>query len=315
MSVNDQLEPQVSLAMPGDYFTLMKPRVMRLVVFTALAGMLLAPGPIDPVLGVISILCIAIGAGASGALNMWYDADIDAVMSRTTGRPIPNGTITPTQALNFGMVLSVLSVLTLGLLVNWVAGALLAFTIFFYAVIYTMWLKRSTPQNIVIGGAAGAFPPMLGWACISGTLTLEGLALFAIIFIWTPPHFWALALWKMGDYDDAHVPMMPNAVGEKSTRFQMLAYSILLAPLSISPYLMGFSGALVGALSGVLGLVFLWFTYKVWENGGEDKKLIAEKKLFGFSIFYLFAIFGLLIIDAVTFRISGGYLLSNLGLI
>ena len=213
MSVNEQLDPQISLATPGDYFALMKPRVMRLVVFTALVGMLLAPGPIDPVLGVIAIICIAIGAGASGALNMWYDADIDAVMSRTVNRPIPSGAIVPGQALNFGMVMSVISVMTLGLLVNWTASALLAFTIFFYAVVYTMWLKRSTPQNIVIGGAAGAFPPMLGWACVTGTLTLEGLALFAIIFIWTPPHFWALALWKMRDYDDAHVPMMPNAAG------------------------------------------------------------------------------------------------------
>ena len=313
MSVNEQLDPQISLATPGDYFALMKPRVMRLVVFTALVGMLLAPGPIDPVLGVIAIICIAIGAGASGALNMWYDADIDAVMSRTVNRPIPSGAIVPGQALNFGMVMAVISVMTLGLLVNWTASALLAFTIFFYAVVYTMWLKRSTPQNIVIGGAAGAFPPMLGWACVTGTLTLEGLALFAIIFIWTPPHFWALALWKMRDYDDAHVPMMPNAAGEKSTRNQMLAYSVVLAPLSAAPYFMGFSGALVGALSGILGAVFLWLTFKVWQNQGRDEKLTAEKKLFAFSIFYLFAIFALLMIDAVTFRVSGTYLLSNVG--
>jgi len=313
MSINDHIEIDISLATPADYFALMKPRVMRLVVFTALVGMLLAPGSVDPVLGLIAIVCIAIGAGASGALNMWYDADIDSVMSRTTNRPIPSGRVTGDQALNFGMVLSVLSVMTLGLLVNWLAAAILAFTIVFYAVIYTMWLKRSTPQNIVIGGAAGAFPPMIGWACITGSVSVESVALFAIIFIWTPPHFWALALWKMRDYDDAHVPMMPNAKGEKSTRLQMLLYAILLAPLSASPYLLGFSGALVGGLSFALGLAFLWFTYKVWKIAGRDEKLVAEKKLFGFSIAYLFLIFSLLLIDAVTFRFSGAYLMSGFG--
>ncbi len=302
----------VSHAMPGDYFSLMKPRVMRLVVFTALAGMLVAPGAIDPVIGLISILCIAIGAGASGALNMWFDADIDAVMTRTANRPIPAGNVTANEALNFGVVLSVLSVLTLGLLVNWVAGGLLAFTIFFYAVIYTMWLKRSTPQNIVIGGAAGAFPPMIGWACVSGSLTLEGIVLFAIIFVWTPPHFWALALWKMRDYDDAHVPMMPNVVGEKSTRNQMLAYSLLLAPVGVAPALMGFGGLTYAVVSAVSGAVFLWLAYKVWLNGGEDARLMAEKRLFGFSIFYLFALFGTLFLEAVVFRLTGiQYLLAG----
>ncbi|MEE9313531.1 MAG: heme o synthase [Rhizobiaceae bacterium] len=310
MSVNENIEPEISLAMPADYYALMKPRVMRLVVFTALVGMLLAPGSIDPTLGVIGILAIAIGAGASGALNMWYDADIDAIMSRTVNRPIPAGRLTGNQALNFGMVMSVLSVLTLGMLVNWVAGAILAFTIFYYAVFYTMWLKRSTPQNIVIGGAAGAFPPMLGWACVTGSVSLESFVLFAIIFIWTPPHFWALALWKMRDYDDAKVPMMPNVAGEKSTRNQMLAYSVILAPLSIVPTLMGFAGFLVGVLSAVLGVVFLWLTFKVWQNAGRDEKLTAEKRLFGYSIFYLFALFALLMIDAITFRISGAYLLG-----
>ncbi|MEO1749370.1 MAG: heme o synthase, partial [Pseudomonadota bacterium] len=193
----------VSEATPKDYFDLLKPKVMRLVVFTALAGMLAAPGALDPVVALIAILAIAVGAGASGALNMWYDADIDAVMSRTAKRPIPAGRVTKEEALVFGLILSILSVLTLGVMTNWIAGGLLAFTIFFYAVIYTMWLKRSTPQNIVIGGAAGAFPPMLGWAVTSGSITMEGFVLFAIIFMWTPPHFWALALWKMRDYDDA----------------------------------------------------------------------------------------------------------------
>jgi protoheme IX farnesyltransferase len=313
MSVNDHMDGEVSLAMPGDYFALMKPRVMRLVVFTAFGGMLMAPGSIDPVLGIVAILSIAIGAGASGALNMWYDADIDAIMSRTANRPIPTGRITADQALNFGMVMSVFSVVVLGLLVSWAAGALLAFTIFFYAVIYTMWLKRSTPQNIVIGGAAGAFPPMLGWVCMTGTVSLESIVLFAIIFIWTPPHFWALALWKMRDYDDAHVPMMPNAAGENSTRAQMLIYSLLLAPLSAAPYFLGFSGALVGALSLFLGLMFLWLTFRVWKDAGADKCLTAEKKLFAYSIFYLFAIFALLMIDAVVFRMTGTYLLSGIG--
>ena len=310
MSLNEHLEPEISLAMPADYFALMKPRVMRLVVFTALVGLLLAPGSIDPALAAIAILAIAIGAGASGALNMWYDADIDRLMSRTAKRPIPAGNITPGQALNFGMVMSVLSVLTLGLLVNWVSGAILAFTIFFYAVVYTMWLKRSTPLNIVIGGAAGAFPPVLGWACVSGSVSMESLVLFAIIFIWTPPHFWALALWKMRDYDTAGVPMMPNIAGEKSTRKQMLVYAILLAPLSIAPSLLGFAGTLTGILSAILGTVFVWQTYRVWQNAGRDEKLTAEKKLFAFSIFYLFAIFALLMIDAITFRVSGVYLLG-----
>ena len=312
MSVNDHLENEISLATPGDYFALMKPRVMRLVVFTAVAGMLLAPGVIDPVLAVVAILAIAIGAGASGALNMWYDSDIDAIMSRTSRRPIPSGNVTGNEALNFGMVLSVLSVMTLGLLINWTAAAVLAFTIFFYVVIYTMWLKRLTPQNIVIGGAAGAFPPMLGWTCVTGTISLESAALFAIIFVWTPPHFWALALWKMRDYDNAQVPMMPNVVGEKSTRAQMLIYSAILAPLSASPSLLGFSSPLVGGLSLALGLMFLWLTFRVWKVAGTDKRLVAEKKLFGFSIVYMFSIFALLIIDAVVFRITGAYLLAGL---
>lgn len=308
MSLHDRIEPEISLAVPGDYFELMKPRVMRLVVFTALVGLLLAPGSIDPALAVIAIVCIAIGAGASGALNMWYDADIDQVMTRTAGRPIPTGRLTPDQALGFGMVLSVLSVLTLGLLVNWLAGALLAFTIFFYAVIYTMWLKRSTPQNIVIGGAAGAFPPMIGWVSVTGSISVESIVLFAIIFIWTPPHFWALALWKMRDYGDARVPMMPNVAGETSTRNQMLFYAVLLAPVGVMPTVLGFAGLVTGVLSAVLGGVFLWLTFVVWKNAGEDKKLTAEKRLFAFSIFYLFAVFALLLIDAIVFRMSGSYL-------
>ena len=295
----------LSLSEPADYFELMKPRVMRLVVFTALVGMLLAPGPIDPVLGVISILAIAIGAGASGALNMWYDADIDVVMSRTAKRPIPEGRVEASQALSFGLIMSVLSVLTLGILVNWVAGGLLAFTIFFYAVIYTMWLKRSTPQNIVIGGAAGAFPPMIGWASVTSTIPLESIILFAIIFIWTPPHFWALALFKMRDYEDASVPMMPNVSGEASTRNQMLLYSALLLPLSVAPYFMGFASAFYGVLSFALGSVFLWQTYVVWKDAGSDETYAPARRLFLYSIFYLFAIFGALLLEALYVRFGG----------
>ena len=292
----------VSEAMPSDYFELLKPRVMRLVVFTALAGMLVAPGDINPLIGLIAIIAIAVGAGASGALNMWYDADIDAVMTRTAKRPVPSNRVSADEALIFGLVLSVLSVITLGLVTNWVAGGLLAFTIFFYAVIYTMWLKRSTPQNIVIGGAAGAFPPMLGWACVTGTLSLEGLVMFAIIFMWTPPHFWALALWKMRDYDDAHVPMMPNVVGEKRTRDQMLAYAVALAPIAVLPSFMGFAGVVYFVASAVMGAVFVWLTWRVWKIAGRDDKLLAEKKLFGFSILYLFVLFGILLGESVVNR-------------
>jgi len=294
---------RISEATPRDYFELLKPRVMRLVVFTALAGLLAAPGSVHPVIALVSILSIAVGAGASGALNMWYDADIDAVMSRTAKRPIPSGRVTPEEALVYGLLLSVLSVLTLGLATNWVAGGLLAFTIFFYAVIYTMWLKRSTPQNIVIGGAAGAFPPMLGWACVTGTLSLEGVVLFAIIFLWTPPHFWALALWKMRDYDDAHVPMMPNARGERSTRNQMVAYALVLAPVAVLPSVMGFAGLAYGVTSAVAGAVFVWLTLNVWRKRGDDPKMVAEKKLFAFSIVYLFAIFAVLLGESVVRRV------------
>ena len=295
----------VSLAEPKDYFALLKPRVMRLVVFTALVGMLLAPGPIDPILGFIAILAIAIGAGASGALNMWYDADIDAVMSRTQSRPIPSGALTASEALNFGMILSVLSVLTLGLLVNWVAGALLAFTIFFYAVVYTMWLKRSTPQNIVIGGAAGAFPPMIGWAAVTGTVSVESVVLFAIIFIWTPPHFWALALFKKSDYGAASIPMMPNVAGEKSTRNQILAYSVLLAPLGTLPWAMGFASLVYGISALVLGVGFLGLAFRLWQLGDENGSYRTAKILFFYSIAYLFALFLLLMIEALVTRFGG----------
>ena len=297
--------PTISTAMPGDYIELLKPRVMSLVVFTALIGLLMAPGSINPVVGAIAVLCIAIGAGASGALNMWYDADIDAVMSRTARRPIPAGRVGVDQALAFGLVLSAFSVMTMGVLVNWFSASLLAFTIFFYAVIYTMWLKRSTPQNIVIGGAAGAFPPMIGWAAVSGTVTLESFVLFAIIFIWTPPHFWALALYKSGDYDRANIPMMPNVRGEASTRLQILVYSVLLALTSVLPTLLGFASLTYGVVAAVLGLVFLYLAFRVWLNRSAQVPHRDEKRLFGYSIFYLFAIFSALGVDATLARMAG----------
>ncbi len=284
----------------SDYVALLKPRVMSLVIFTAFVGMMLAPGSIHPVLGTVAILCIAIGAGASGALNMWYDADIDEVMSRTAKRPIPAGKITPEEAFAFGMTLSIGSVLTLGLLVNWFAGAFLAFTIAFYVVIYTIWLKRSTPQNIVIGGAAGAFPPMVGWASVTGGVSLESFVLFLIIFMWTPPHFWALALFKKGDYETAGVPMLPVVAGETNTRHQILIYSILLAPIGVAPYFMGYASLFYGVSSGFLGLAFVAMAADIWRKREGDVARKACLRLFKFSIFYLFMLFALLLGESLV---------------
>ena len=286
----------ISLAGPRDYFDLLKPRVMSLVIFTAFVGIILAPhGSLHPVLSAIALLCIAVGAGASGALNMWYDADIDAAMSRTAKRPIPSGRVTRGDALGLGLVLSIFSVMLLGLAANWVAAGLLAFTIFFYAVIYTMWLKRATPQNIVIGGAAGAFPPVIGWAAVTGSAQVEAWVLFAIIFLWTPPHFWALALFKMRDYHIVGMPMLPNVAGERATRFQMLVYSVLLAVAGILPWAFGFANALYGIIAAVLGLIFVARAIHVWVAKGANN-MLAEKKLFGFSILYLFLLFAALLL-------------------
>lgn len=283
-----------------DFFELLKPRVMSLVIFTALVGIALAPGGIHPVIGFTALLCIAVGAGASGALNMWYDADIDSKMARTANRPIPSGRVSPPEAAVFGSVLSVFSVMTMGVLVNWVAAALLAFTIFFYVAIYTMWLKRRTPQNIVIGGAAGAFPPMIGWAAVTGTVSLESIVLFAIIFMWTPPHFWALALFRSGDYEKVGVPMMPVVAGEKETRRQIMLYSLALVPVTLLPGLMGFAGTLYTAATAALGIVFLALSFLVWRaapGAGQDK---AAKNLFAYSILYLFLIFSLLLVERLA---------------
>ena len=292
----------VSLAPGGqgtasDYFTLLKPRVMSLVVFTALVGLVAAPGHIHPWLGFITILCIAIGAGASGALNMWYDADIDAVMKRTATRPIPRGAIQPGEALGFGMTLAIGSVLMLGLLVNWQSAALLAFTIFFYVVVYTIGLKRFTPQNIVIGGAAGAFPPMVAWVAVTQTVDFGSIALFLLIFMWTPPHFWALALFREGDYDKANIPMLPNVAGRPETRKQILIYSLLLLPTVALPILTGTAGVVYAAGAGFLTLVFLLAAidvYRAKEGLQSDK---ACKHLFGFSIYWLFAVFALILVE------------------
>ena len=290
----------------GDFFALMKPRVMSLVVLTALTGMVVAPGSIHPLLGFIAILMIAIGAGASGALNMWYDADIDARMQRTAARPIPRGRISADDALAFGTFLSVASVLTLGLLVNWAAGGLLAFTILFYLVIYTMWLKRRTPQNIVIGGAAGAFPPMVGWACMTGQVfSVESLLHFAIIFLWTPPHFWALALYRCRDYANVGVPMLPVVAGPTETRRQIVLYSLVFVPVAIAPYFIGLGGIAYLAVSTIMGAMFLKYAFDVRRITEGREGDAAAKKLFLFSILYLFALFGVLLIERIAWRVIG----------
>ena len=277
----------------ADFWNLLKPRVMSLVIFTGFAGMFLAPTSIHPMLFIISLFAIAAGAGASGAINQWYDSDIDAVMQRTQNRPIPAGAVEPAEALSFGLIISALSVLVLGLASNWLAAGLLAFTIFFYGVVYTIWLKRSTPQNIVIGGAAGALPPVIGWAAVSGSLSIEPLLLFAIIFMWTPPHFWALALFRNEDYTRAGVPMMPVVAGEAETRRQILIYAVLLAPLGVLPAFIGMSSLLYGAVAAGLGLNFIRMSRALMRSPDDS----AARRLFGFSIVYLFLLFLGLVID------------------
>lgn len=277
----------------ADYIALLKPRVMSLVVFTALAGLYLAPGTINPVIAMVAVLCIAVGAGASGAINMWYDRDIDAVMSRTSNRPVPTGRLDPGQALGFGVVLAVGSVLLMGLAVNVPAAALLAFTIAFYVFVYTMWLKRRTPQNIVIGGAAGAFPPMVGWAAVTGDMSVGSIVLFAIIFMWTPPHFWALSLYRRGDYEKAGVPMLPVVSGVPETKRQILLYTLLLAPLGAVPSLIGMASWYYGAVAGTLGIVFIALAMGILRDTGDT----YAKRTFTFSLLYLALLFAALMID------------------
>jgi protoheme IX farnesyltransferase len=297
-TVQTAFEPSVA-----DFLELMKPRVMSLVVFTALTGMVVAPGGLHPVLALIALIAITVGAGASGALNMWYDADIDARMARTAARPIPRGRVTADEALTFGVVLSVGSVLTLGVLVNWVAGALLALTILYYVFFYTMWLKRRTPQNIVIGGAAGSFPPMIGWAAVTGSVGLESVLLFLIIFMWTPPHFWALALYRCRDYERAGVPMLPVVAGLRETRRQILVYSLLLTPLAVMPAVIGLGGAAYAVTSVVLGIIFVGLAVNVWRVTEGREADQAARKLFGFSILYLFLLFAVLLAEHAAARL------------
>jgi protoheme IX farnesyltransferase len=289
--------PEGGLGTVGDFFALLKPRVMSLVVFTALVGMAVAPGTIHPVIAVTALLAIAVGAGAAGALNMWYDADIDARMQRTAMRPIPAGRITPGEARAFGATLAGGSVMVLGLLVNWTAGALLAITIAFYLFVYTMWLKRRTPQNIVIGGAAGAFPPMIGWAAVTGDVGIEPIVLFAIIFMWTPPHFWALALYRARDYERVGVPMLPVVRGPDETRRQILIYSVILVPITLVPAVMGFAGVLYTVVTGLLGIGFLAFAIRVFRRRSEPAGGQAARGLFAYSILYLFLIFAVLLLE------------------
>jgi len=281
----------------GDFVQLMKPRVMSLVVFSALTGMVVAPGSIHPVLAIIALLAITIGAGASGALNMWYDADIDARMARTAARPIPRGRLTRDEALSFGAVLAVFSILTLGVLVNWTAGILLAVTIAFYVFVYTMWLKRRTPQNIVIGGAAGAFPPMIGWAAATGSVSIESVLLFLIIFMWTPPHFWALALYRCRDYERVGVPMLPVVAGPAETRRQIWLYSLVLVVLALVPSFIGMAGVAYLIAAVGLGAMFLYLAWRVRKITEGREADTAARHLFGFSILYLFLLFAVMLVE------------------
>ncbi len=285
----------------GDYVALLKPRVMSLVVFTALVGLLAAPGYVHPFIAFCAILFIAVGAGASGALNMWWDADIDKLMRRTAKRPVPAGKVMADEALAIGLTLSAMSVVFLWLATNWLAAALLAFTIFFYAVIYTMWLKRWTPQNIVIGGAAGAFPPMIGWAAVTGDVTLESALMFALIFMWTPPHFWALALFINSDYENASVPMLTVTHGKRVTRRHILAYTLVLAPLAVGTAFTAIGGWIYLTVAVVLNAAFLWGAVRIWlrdEAMAEADNYKTEKQVFKLSLLYLFAHFGAILAEA-----------------
>ncbi len=289
----DESETQSSL---GDFISLLKPRVMSLAVFTSVSGLILSPMTLHPFLCVLSIFCISLGAGASGAINMWFDRDIDRIMERTKNRPIPSKKIMAGDALGFGIILSLVSVIILGLSVNYFAASLLALSICFYIFIYTIWLKRRTPQNIVIGGAAGAFPPVIGWACATGDISAFPIILFILIFIWTPPHFWALALYKDTEYSRAKIPMLPVIKGQRKTKQQILVYSLLLFLVSLSPYYLGFSGIIYFYFSIILGAYFVYLAYKIFRSNDKNKTIYAPK-LFKFSILYLYLLFLILVID------------------
>ena len=281
-----------------DFLALTKPRVMSLVVFTGLCGLLTAPGPVHPILGFTAVLCIALGAGAAGALNQWYEADLDAMMKRTANRPLPAGRMSRQTALHFGVGLAVFSVILMDLAANHLAAAILAVSILFYVLVYTVWLKRRTAQNIVIGGAAGAFPPLIGWAAVTGDVTMLPILLFAIIFLWTPPHFWALSLFVRSDYANAGVPMLPVVAGIESTRRQILLYTLPMIAAAIAPWAMGLAGWVYGAASVALNAIFLLLAFAVFANKAtEPREMGPEKRLFGFSIIYLFGLFAALVID------------------
>lgn len=293
-----------------DFYDLMKPRVMSLVIFTSLVGLVLSPINIHPFIALIAIICIAIGAGASGVLNMWYDSDIDGLMKRTINRPIPAGNINKNEALTYGMVISAGSVVIMGILINWSASFLLAFTIFFYAVIYTMWLKRRTMQNIVIGGAAGAFPPVIGWLSTGAPITIEPIILFLIIFLWTPPHFWALAIVTSGDYEKASIPMMPNVVGDNYTKRQIVYYSVIMSISVILPYYIGMVSILYLIPAIILSLIFIIISLQLLKSSDEQKQKKYSKKLFLYSILYLFLIYILFLIDYGHRFYFGGLIFS-----
>lgn len=295
----------------GDYIQLLKPRVMSLVVFTSFVGLMAAPGSIHPFLGFVAVLAIAVGAGASGALNMWYDADIDAQMQRTAARPIPRGRVSPQEALALGAVLSAFSILVLGLATNWLAGGLLALTIGFYLFVYTMWLKRRTPQNIVIGGAAGSFPPMIGWAAVTGSVSLESVMLFGLIFLWTPPHFWALSLYRCRDYERVGVPMLPVVAGPDSTRTHILIYSLILVAFSVLPAFIGLGGIGYLTASVAAGAYFLKLAVDVYRHRVGNDADKRAKSLFLYSIFYLFFLFLVLLVEAM---IPGAFVATGLEL-
>lgn len=293
-----------TVALPADwrdFLALTKPRVMSLVVFTGLCGLLAAPAAIHPVLGFTAVLCIALGAGAAGALNQWYEADIDALMKRTANRPLPAGRMDRQSALHFGVGLAVFSVLLLYLATNWVAAAILAVSILFYVMVYTVWLKRRTPQNIVIGGAAGAFPPVIGWAAATGDVSLLPALLFSLIFLWTPPHFWALALFMKTDYAKAGVPMLPVVAGERSTRIQILVYSLPMVAVAMLPWVLNLTGLIYGGIAGVASLVFVVLAARIAaRRSGAGDTMKPEKQLFGFSILYLFGLFAALAADRLV---------------
>jgi protoheme IX farnesyltransferase len=311
-------QPAISMAQPDDFFQLLKPRVMSLVIFTAVTGLVVAGGDLDWLSSAIAILCIAVGAGAAGALNMALEGETDALMRRTRGRPVAAGRVNKNDAMTFGVILSVFSVMLLGMTTNWLAGGLLLMTILYYAVFYTLLLKRRTPQNIVIGGAAGAFPPVIGWAAATGQAPWQAWLLFAIIFLWTPPHSWALALYSAGDYARAGIPMMPVARGAKSTRLQILIYSLVFVPVAVAPGLVGLGGYLYLAVSGVGGLGFLFLAFRLWRSRAGDQPDKAEavgreaalydvrveakpaRNLFAFSILYLMALFAALLVESIT---------------